>query len=219
MAHKNDKDLNHENELNQKLHAQESEVEQDNIDQEEKLSSLELMWKMGFDELDAWAERLNYRDEIFLDAARHYVDRVKRNQENMKTITAQFNKELFDWEKSAREELLMTTTTLQHFFPIKSYEEINRVVDDIQNKTTSLLSTPLRALTSGQAADKYLETIEQYISFRKKSRQKYIENVKKATNVLYENQKVFVNLFSKQLKAAILPFQKYMEKTSELTKS
>lgn len=206
-------------EKNEKVVDEKVENQEPEVNQEAQLSSIELMWKLGFDELDAWAERLNYRDEVFLNAAKQYVERVKRNQENIKAITEQFAKELSAWETGAREEVLMTTTTLQHFFPIKSYEEINRVVDDIQNKTASILSTPLRALTSGQAIDKYLETVEQYISFRQKGRQKYIDSVKKTTNVLYENQKIFVNLFSKQVKSAIFPFQKYMEKASEPTKS
>jgi hypothetical protein len=186
--------------------------------EEEMLSSLELMWKLAFNELDAWAERLNHRDEVFLETARQYVTAIKRNQENVKAISAQFGKELGEWEKTAREELLTTTTSIQLFMPIKSYEEINKVVDDIQNKTTTLLATPFRALSSGKALDKYMDTVEQYISFRKSGRQKYIETVKKTTNVLYDNQKVMANLFSKQLRSAIFPFQKYMEKNSELVK-
>lgn len=196
----------------------ELEVENQEANQEEQQSSIDLMWKLGFDELDTWAERFNKRDQLFLEAAKNYVESVKRNQENINTITEQFNKELKDWEKTAREELLVTTTTLQNFFPIKSYEEINQVVDDIQNKTTSLFLTPMRALTSGQAMEKYLETVEQYISFRKKGREKYIDSVKKTSNVLYENQKVFVNLFSKQVTTAFFPFQKYMKSVTDFSK-
>lgn len=93
---------------------------------------------------------------------------------------------------------MATTTTLQDFFPIKSYEEINQVVEDIQNKTASLLVTSISKVTIGQieALDKYLAAIDQYISLRKKGREKYVNNVKKTTNVLYENQKWFLNLFS-----------------------
>ena len=195
-----------------------TETHEAEVTQDEKLSSLELMWKVAFDELDAWADQLNDRDESFLNTARQYVAAVKRNQENIKAISVQFGKELGEWEKSAREELMTTTTSIQLFFPIKSYEEINNVVDEIQNKTNTLLATPFRALTNGKALDKYMETVEQYISFRKSGRQKYIENVKKTTNVLYENQKVMANLFSKQLKSAIFPFQKYMDKTSDRLK-
>ncbi|EKN68789.1 hypothetical protein BABA_12081 [Neobacillus bataviensis LMG 21833] len=204
-------------ETNEKiLESQETEGSMD-----KELTSLDLLWKLGFDEVDAWAERFNKRDERFLEAVRNFVEKVKQNQENVITIAAQFSVELKDWEKAAREEFLATTTPLQHFFPVKSYEEINQVVEDIQNKTTQLLLTPAQALTTGQfqALDKYLETVEQYISFRKKSREKYIESVKKTTNVLYENQKLFVNLFAKQVKTAMFPFQKYMKSVSELTKA
>ncbi len=188
-------------------------------DANEQLSSLEMVWKLGFDELDRWVERYNKRDELFLESVKNYADRVKRNQENIKQVSEQFSRELKEWEKTAREELLMTTTAFQHLFPIKSYEEINQVVDDIQKKTTNLLLTPVRSLTGGQALDKYLETVEQYIAYRKKAREKYIESVKKTSNVLYENQKVLMNLFTKQVKSAMMPFQKYMKSVTEQTKS
>lgn len=188
-------------------------------DGEKQLSSLELIWKLGFDELDAWAERYNKRDELFLEAVKNYVETIKRNQENVKAVSEQFSQELKAWEKSAREELLVTTTTLQHFFPVKSYENISEVVDDIQTKTTSILLTPFRSVNSSQALDKYLETVEKYLAVRKNGREKYIESVKKTTNIVYENQKVFVDLFSKQVKSALFPFQKYMKNVVEPTKS
>jgi len=181
---------------------------------EKELSSLDLLWKLGFDELDAWAERFNKQDERFLEAVGNYVEKAKQNQENVIAIAAQFGLELKEWEQSTREELLMTTTSLQYFFPVKSYEEINQVVEDIQNRSAQIFITPVQKLTTGQiqALDKLLETVEQYISMRKKGREKYLESVKKTTNVLYENQKLFVDVFTKQVKSAILPFQKYLKK-------
>jgi uncharacterized protein YgbK (DUF1537 family) len=181
---------------------------------EKEFSSLDLLWKIGFDELDTWIERFNKQDERFLEAVRNYVEKAKQNQENVITVAAQFGLELKEWEQSTREELLMTTTSLQNFFPVKSYEEVNQVLEDIQNKTAEILITPVQKLTTGQiqALDKLLETVEQYISMRKKGREKYIESVKKTTNVLYENQKLFFDVFSRQVKSAILPFQKYLKK-------
>ncbi|MEH7331838.1 hypothetical protein V7161_04320 [Neobacillus drentensis] len=207
MAKKNEK------ELEAVVESQETEFRP-----EEQLSSLDMLWRLGFDELDSWAERFNKRDDLFLESAKSFVERIRSNQENIKAITEQFNKELKEWEKGAREELLVTTTSIQQFFPIKSYEEINQVVDDIQTKTTSLLLTPFRSLTNGQAIEKYLETLEQYISFRKKGREKYVDSVKKTTNVVYENQRIFANLFAKQVKSAMFPFQQYMKGVTELTK-
>lgn len=198
----------------------EVENQETEVDGEKDLTSLDLLWKLGFNELDAWAERFNKRDALFLEAVKNYVEKLKQNQENAITIAAQFGMELKEWEKSAREELLMTTTSLQNFFPVKSYEEINKVVDDIQNKTAHLLLTPTQALITGQleALDKYVETVEQSIAYRKNGREKYIESVKKTSNVLYENQKVFVNMLTKQVKTAILPFQNYMKSSSDQPK-
>ena len=199
------------------LELENQEVE---VDEEQDSSSLDLLWKLGFNELDAWEDRLNKRDTLFLEAVRNYVEKLKQNQENAITISAQFGMELKEWEKGAREELLMTTTPLQQFFPVKSYEEINKVVEDIQNKTAHLLLTPTQALITGQldALDKYVETVEQYIAYRKNGREKYIESVKKTSNVLYENQKVFVNMFAKQVKSAMLPFQNYMKNATDQSK-
>jgi hypothetical protein len=190
------------------------------VDGEKDLTSLDLVWKLGFNELDAWAERFNKQDELFLETVKNYVEKLKQNQENAISIAAQFGMELKKWEKAAREELLMTTTSLQNFFPVKSYEEINQVVDDIQNKTANLLLTPTQALITGQleALDKYVETVEQYIAYRKNGREKYIESVKKTSNVLFENQKVFVNMLTKQVKTAMLPFQNYMKDVTEQAK-
>jgi hypothetical protein len=198
----------------------EVENQETEVDGEKDLSSLDLLWKLGFNELDAWAERFNKRDALFLEAVKNYVEKMKQDQENGITIAAQFGMELKEWEKAAREELLMTTTPLQHFFPVKSYEEINNVVEDIQNKTAHLLITPAQSLVTGQldALDKYVETVEQFIAYRKNGREKYIESVKKTSNVLYENQKVFVNMFAKQVKTAILPFQNYMKSTTDQSK-
>lgn len=199
------------------LEVENQEVE---VGEEKDSSSLDLLWKLGFNELDSWAERFNKRDALFMEAVRNYVEKLKQNQENAITIAAQFGMELKEWEKAAREELLMTTTPLQQFFPVKSYEEINKVVADIQNKTAHLLLTPTQAIITGQleALDKYIETVEQYIAYRKNGREKYIESVKKTSNVLYENQKVFVNMFAKQMKTAILPFQNYMKNVTEQSK-
>jgi hypothetical protein len=198
----------------------EVENQETEVEGEKDLTSLDLLWKLGFNELDAWAERFNKRDALFLDAVKNYVEKLKQNQENAITVAAQFGMELKEWEKTAREELLMTTTSLQNFVPVKSYEEINKVVDDIQNKTAHLLLTPTQALITGQleALDKYVETVEQYIAYRKNGREKYIESVKKTTNVLYENQKVFVDMLAKQVKTAILPFQNYMKNPTDQSK-
>jgi hypothetical protein len=148
-----------------------------------------------------------------------FAESIERNQENISAITEQFNKEIAEWEKTAREEFLMSTTSLQHFFPIKSYEEINAQIDQIQKGTMSILKKPCQAITNIQAIDKYLEVMDQYIALRKKGRMQYIKIVKQAGNLIYENQQGFVNLFAKQIKTLMFPLNKYMEKAEEIIKS
>jgi hypothetical protein len=184
-----------------------------------ELSSLDMLWNNAFHELDEWVKRGDFRDEVFLKEAMFFADNIQRNQENIKAISEKFNKEFRDWERTAREEFLMSTTSLQHFFPLKSYEEINAQIDQIQKRTMSILNKPCQVITKNQAMDKYLEIIDQYIALRKKSRKQYIKTVKQAGNLIYENQKGFVNLFARQIKTLMFPLNKYMEKAEELTKS
>lgn len=189
------------------------------IENEAPLSSLDLLWRQAFRELDEWAKRGDDRDEVFLNEVRRFTESVQRNQENIKAVAEQFTKQKMEWEKTARDEFLMSTTALQHFFPIRSYEEINAQIDQIQKGALSLISTPCQTIGNLPAIEKYLEMIDQYIALRKKGRLQYIKTVKQAGNLLYENQKGFVNLFARQIKALMFPLNKYMEKTEELIKS
>ncbi|MEH7505592.1 hypothetical protein V7152_27090 [Neobacillus drentensis] len=201
----------------------ETKIEDEKVTEKEaseaELSSLDLLWHNAFNELDEWAKRGDFRDEVFLKEAMFFADNIQRNQGNIKAISEKFNKEFAEWERTAREEFLMSTTSLQHFFPLRSYEEINAQIDQIQKRTMSILHKPFQAITNNQVMEKYLEIIDQYIAIRKKSRKQYIKTVKQAGNLIYENQKGFVNLFAKQIKTLMFPLNKYMEKAEELTKS
>jgi hypothetical protein len=201
----------------------ETKIEEEKVTENEasevQLSSLDILWHKAFNEIDEWAKRGDFRDEIFLKEALFFADSIQRNKGNIREISEKFNKEFAEWEKTAREEFLMSTTTLQHFFPLRSYEEINSQIDQIQKRTMSILHKPFQTITNNQAMDKYLEIIDQYIAFRKKGRKQYIKTFKQAGKLIYENQKGFVNIFTKQIKTLMFPFNKYMEKAEELTKS
>jgi hypothetical protein len=188
------------------------------VSEEVKLSSLELFWKHALGELDEWSVRADYRDEVFLKAAKVYAETIRRNRDNVKAINEQFVKEMAEWERTAREEFLMTTTAIQHFVPVRSYEEINQMFDNLQSKASSILYAPFRAVAGSEPTDKAIDMIEQFIRFRKESRMQYIRNVKQTANQIYENQKVFVNLFTNQIKTVLFPFNKYLEKTEDLVK-
>jgi hypothetical protein len=185
----------------------------------EQLSSLDVLWQHAFGEIDEWAKHAEFRDEVFLKEAKHFAESIKRNQGNVKDIAERFNKEFTEWERTAREEFLMSTTSLQHFFPIRSYEDINAQIDQIQKKTMSILSAPCQTLNNYLTMERYLEMIDQYIALRKKGRMQYIKMVKQAGNIIYESQRGFVNLFARQIKSVMFPLNKYLEKTEELSKS
>lgn len=184
-----------------------------------QLSSLDILWRKAFQELDEWSKRSDFRDEVFLKEALFFAENIQRNQENIKEMAKRFDKEFTEWERTAREEFLMSTTSLQHFFPLKSYEEINAQIDQLQKRTISILSTPCQVISKNQSIDKYLETIEQYVVLRKKIRKQYIKGVKQVGNLIYENQKGFVSLFVRQIKPLMFPFNKYLEKEEAMTNS
>jgi hypothetical protein len=185
---------------------------------QEQLSSFDLLWRHAFSELDEWAKRADLCDDAFLAGAKLVSESMERNQGNLKALAEQFSREFAEWEKTAREEFLMSTTLLQHFFPKKSYEDLNEQIDAIQKRTMSILRTPCQSLSNRQLLDKYPELIEQYITYRRKARKQYVKAVKHAGNIIYENQKGVINLFTRQIKSLVLPFNKYMEK-QEVTNS
>lgn len=200
---------------------EENLVEEMTIDGENvgSLSTLDMLWNFKFQELDEWAKCAEHRDEVFLSEVRRFSKSVQRNQGNIKAIAEQFTKEFTEWEKTARDEFLMSTTLLQQFFPNRSYEEINAQFDQIQNSVVSLLSTPCQTISNFHNMENYLEMIDHSIDLRKKGRLQYIKNVKQAVNPLYEYQKGFVNMFATQFKELIFPLNKFMEETEEPTKS
>ncbi|MDR7076527.1 hypothetical protein J2Y03_001530 [Neobacillus niacini] len=187
--------------------------------EQESISALDIFWHHAFRELDQWAKHADFRDEVFLKEAKYFAESIKRNQENIKSVREQFGKEFANWERTAREELLMSTTALQHLFPKVSYEDINQQIDQIQNRTASILNSPLQMVTNNQLMEQYLNMIDRYIILRKNGRKQYIKTLKQAATLIYESQKGFVSLFTGQIKSIIFPLNKYLEKTEEVTKS
>ena len=86
------------------------EVSHEEQGNHEQQSSLDMLWNHAFRELDQWAKHADFRDDVFLKEAYYFADSIKRNQENMKSVREQFNKEFANWERTAREEFLMSTT-------------------------------------------------------------------------------------------------------------
>ncbi|WP_413301869.1 hypothetical protein AA0X95_22655 [Bacillus sp. 1P10SD] len=200
---------------------EEKQDEEITVDGEKEASdsSLDLLWRFAYQEFDEWVKCAEHRDEVFLEEVRRFSESVQRNQGSKKAIAEQFIKEFTEWEKAVRDEFLMSTTTLQHFFPVQSYEEMNAQMDQIQKTVLSLLSTPCQTIANFQAFEKYQAMMEHYINLRKQGRLQYIKTLKQVGNPLYEFQKGFVNLFTTQFKELFLPLNKYMEKMEEPSKS
>lgn len=189
-----------------------------NFPHDGQFSSFELLWKSAIQELDSWSELADHYDQVLLKAAKRYVERINQSTENMKAVTEQFNRELQEWEGTAREELLMKTTTIKQLFPKKSYHDINLVFDEIHNKLTNMALMPINTLASTNAIRKYIQTTEQMVELRKKGREQYIGKVKQLASIFYGNQKLFFDMLEKQFKTAMFPLQKYMEKSEQFTK-
>ncbi|MEH7113873.1 hypothetical protein V7124_15980 [Neobacillus niacini] len=196
-----------------------AEVSQEEEGMQEQTSTLDILWNHAFRELDQWAKHADFRDDVFLKEAMYFAESIKRNQENINSVREQFNKEFANWERTAREEFLMSTTALQHLFPRISYEEMNQQFDQIQSRTASILNTPIQMITNIQLMDQYLNMIDQYIAFRKNAREQYIKTLKQAASLIYESQKGFFSLISGPIKSLMFPLNKFMENVEEVTKS
>lgn len=197
----------------------EKEIEAIQEQQEENVTSLDLLWKQSLQELDAWCEQASFREEALLSSTKQLTENIKRNQENVRELVDQFNKEQRNWEQVAREELLSSTTSLQYLFPIRSYEEINRLINKSYDKLGEYTSFPIRTVTNAENLDKFVDSVERYVEFRKKSRMQFVDNLKKTLHLIHESQSSMYNLFTKQVKNVLFPFNKYIERSSELTKS
>lgn len=178
-------------------------------------SSLALLWNQALGQVDAWAKRAEFNEEVLLQSASQFAENVKRNQHNIKELTEQFSRDLRNWEKTAREELLTTTAGMQYLFPVKSYEEINTQLDDVQNKTAKLTLSPLGHLLNSEQVDKYVSGLVRYIEFRRNNRNLYVKNVKETASIIQENQLAFFKIMTDQVKNVFFPFQRYMDNREE----
>ncbi|MEH7177413.1 hypothetical protein [Neobacillus vireti] len=183
--------------------------------EQDSISTLDILWEHAFRELDQWAKRADFRDDVLVKEAMYFADGIKRNQENIISVKERFNNEIAKWERTAREEFLMSTTALQHLFPKRSYEEVNQQIDQIKSRTSSILGSSLQIVTNNQMMDQYLQMIDKYIAFRKKGRKQYIESIKQAATVISANQKRFVDFFSGQIKGLMFPLNNFMETVEE----
>lgn len=180
-------------------------------------SSLDLLWDQAFEQLDAWVERTEFREEVLLQSVLQFAENVKRNHKNSKELSEQFSKELHHWEKISREELLNATTVLQYFFPVKSYEEINKQLDDVQNNTVKLTSGA--NLLNGEHVDNFVSVLKDHVEFRQNNRYLYVENMKQTASIIQNKQRDFLKIMNNQMKNVFFPFHTYMEGLNESIKS
>ncbi|MFU2014836.1 hypothetical protein ACM6Q7_07125 [Peribacillus butanolivorans] len=187
------------------------------VEENTSSSSLDLLWDQAFEQLDAWVERTEFREEVLLQSALQFAENVKRNHKNSKELSEQFSKELHHWEKISREELLNATTVLQYFFPVKSYEEINKQLDDVQNNTTKLTSGA--NLLNGEHVDNFMSVLKDHVEFRQNNRNLYVDNMKQTASIIQNKQRDFLKIMNNQMKNVFFPFHTYMEGLNESIKS
>jgi hypothetical protein len=174
-------------------------------------TTYEFVWQGLMGELESWSRHAEWRDDVLIHSLGQYAEKVKRNQGNIQLITAQLMKEAAEWERAAREEFLMATTILQHFYPVKSYEEINLLMDRILHSTASIVRMPCRNNCDGKSVDKSLDMAKGYMEWRRKARAQYIRQIKLAAGCLYENQKRANRLLTAQNRA-IFAFGRFIDK-------
>lgn len=179
------------------------------------LTSLDLLWSQAFDGLDRWSKAELKREEEFIRSTSQLLANMKQNQENAKSLYEKFIEETTDWEKVAREELLVSTTMLQYIFPIKSYEEMNHIFDNLKKRTSDLVMVPFKEIEQANSEERILEAVEQYVEYRKNSREQFINHLKETSRVIHENQKNIMDLYNNQVKNILFPFNKYLERSTK----
>lgn len=173
-----------------------------------KGSSLDLIWQQVQQELDNWNERTTDREEMFLRSSRHFVENVKRSQDNVKELVKHLSKEQSELERMVHEEFLTATTWMHYFFPVQSYEEMNRVFNNLQK------SGKLSVFTDCETLEKFMEPVERFVELRRNKRNQFVESLKETAKVIYESQKNIVRLITNQVKIVFFPLQSYIESLS-----
>lgn len=182
-------------------------------------ATVDLLWGQALEELDAWDRRESEREETFVKSFELCINDVQRRQKSAEEIVNHLMNKQREWEKSAREEFLTATAGFQYIFPVKSYEEINRVSEDIQEKTAEISSLPLRNLTNSENYTRIVESVKSYINLRKKSRAQYVARIKELSKVIQDNQQNMIQLYTQYAKNMLFPIQKYIEQSKEFTES
>ncbi|MGG1674336.1 hypothetical protein ACIFOT_01175 [Neobacillus sp. NRS-1170] len=176
-------------------------------------STIEMLWNQLFQNLDSWTVRESFRENTLLQAANLFAENVKRNQANVMDLVNQFSKEVKNWEKTSREELLTATISLQSLFPIKSYEDINDQLDHIKNQSSESILNSLENLVNIQIVDQYVSALAKYIELRRNNRILYVKSVKEVASIIQMNQNTFLSIFTNQVKNVFLPFGRFMERS------
>ncbi|WP_338451053.1 hypothetical protein R4Z09_03780 [Niallia oryzisoli] len=179
-----------------------------NQDTGNKDSSLYLTWQQVQQELDNWNERTTDREEMFLQSSRHFIDNVKRSQDNVKELVNHFSKEQRELERMVHEEFLTATTWMHYFFPVQSYEEMNRVFNNSQK------SDKMSVFTNCESLEQYMESVERFVELRRNRRNQFVASLKETAKVIYESQRNIVQLITNQLKSVFFPIQSYIESSS-----
>jgi ribosomal protein S17E len=190
-----------------------------NHENENHSSSLELLWNQAFQKVEEWIDQETIREECLLQAANQFADNLQGNKSDIKELTTQFSKELRQWEKTSREELLTATTPLMAVFPIKSYEEINNTIDQLWNKVTESVANPFDNHISGNFGDNVAAALEKYIEFRRNNRNLYVQNVKEIATIFQTNQLALLQTVTSQVKNVLFPLNIFMEQANALSKS
>src|SRR3954469_7938480 len=154
-----------------------------NQDKGNKGSSLDLTWQQMQQELDSWNKGTIDREEMFLRSSRHFIENVKRGQDNVKELVKHLSKEQRELERMVHEEFLTATTWMHYFFPVQSYEEMNRVFNNLQK------SDKVSVFTNCETLEKYMESVGRYVELRRNRRNQFVESLKETAKVIYESQK------------------------------
>jgi len=182
-----------------------------------EVKSLDLLWNQVYQQLDVWSEQAVRREEILVSSVKNLVENVKRNQQNAKELIQQFTTEQLEWEKKARNQLISYTTGLSMLFPKFSYVDINQNFEQFHNKVMEFSKQPVEKLSRPEYLEKLVQTTENYIEFRRNSREKLVERIIGKTVLIQNSQEKVIQLLSNPFNTVLFPINKFIDPLSKVS--
>lgn len=175
-------------------------------------SSLEFVWDKWLDEFDRLNNQMDKKEKELLNSFDEWLENVKRNEENQKEFIAKIREDQKGWFKYLREEFLTVTSGFRFFTPIMSVEEMDRTLEELEDKVLQSFVSPSSINQSGEVKENAFKALKQYFDYRRETRRSLVKSLKESTEQVKEQQIGLVNMWEKQVKSMLFPYTSFVNK-------